>query len=349
MDKKQAMMMVRPAYRQDIDPVTALAERSDSGLTNLPGDRSLIAERVERSLTSFDQRGETAEDASYLLVMEDRTSGRLLGTAGIVRRVGIGEPFYAYRIKNHIQESMSLGLRKEVPCLHLKKIHHGPSEIGALFMHPDFRRHGYGRLMSLSRFHFLAAHAERFPSKVLAEMRGITDRQGRSPFWEAVGRHFFDTDFSVADYLTAKNKRFIGELMPSHPIYIPLLREEARSVIGKVHEGTKAALKMLEGEGFTDSGMVDIFDAGPIIECRIRKIRSVRERKVARYLGIRKSKTDPGPWLVSVGHWKDFRACISQDILVEKEGVRLPGSVAEILRIQHGEPLSYSFLRPREA
>jgi arginine N-succinyltransferase len=85
-------------------------------------------------------------------------------------------------------------------------------------------------------------------------------------------------EFSQADYLTGVgNKAFIAELMPKFPLYTCFLSEAARAVIGRVHADTEPALAMLKSEGFTYQGYVDIFDAGPAIECETAKIRAVRD------------------------------------------------------------------------
>ena len=89
-------------------------------------------------------------------------------------------------------------------------------------------------------------------------MRGMSDEEGRSPFWESLGRHFFKMEFSQADYLTGVgNKAFIAELMPKFPLYTCFLSEEARGVIGRVHPNTEPALAMLKAEGFSYQGYVD--------------------------------------------------------------------------------------------
>jgi arginine/ornithine N-succinyltransferase beta subunit len=165
--------------------------------------------------------------------------------------------------------------------LHLVAEHSGPSEVCSLFLKPDYRKDNNGRLLSLSRFLFMSAHLAAFEPIVLAEIRGVIDDRGRSDFWDALGKHFFDIDFPKADYLSLINKRFIADLMPKHPIYTPLLSEAAQKVIGQPHEQSRPALKLLEAEGFRFSGMVDIFEAGPTITCPLMEIRAVRESKAA--------------------------------------------------------------------
>ena len=80
---------------------------------------------------------------------------------------------------------------QDVETLHLEKIHDGPTEIGSLFLLPEYRGQKRGRLLSLSRFAFMAAHPKRFAEDVIAEMRGVMSEDGQCPFWEAIGKHFF--------------------------------------------------------------------------------------------------------------------------------------------------------------
>ncbi len=140
---------------------------------------------------------------------------------------------------------------------------------------------GCGRLLSLSRFLYMAAHPKRFASTTIAEMRGHQDEQGISPFWEAIGAHFFKVDFPRADSLSMIDKKFIRDLMPRYPIYLELLPHDAVEAIGQVHAQTKPALAMLEGEGFRRNSLIDIFDGGPVVECETAKIKAVANSKVA--------------------------------------------------------------------
>lgn len=129
-------------------------------------------------------------------------------------------------------------------------------------------------------------------------MRGVSNDAGRSPFWESLGRHFFKMEFSQADYLTGVgNKAFIAELMPKFPLYTCFLSEDARNVIGKVHPDTEPALSMLKSEGFSYQGYVDIFDAGPAVECETSKIRAVRDSQ-ALVLAIGTPGDDATPFLM---------------------------------------------------
>ena len=127
----------------------------------------------------------------------------------------------------------------------------------------------------------MAQFPERFTEKVFAEMRGVSDENGVSPFWESLGRHFFSIDFKEADELTAQgNKQFIAELMPNNPVYVNLPPQAARDVLGQVHQNTVPARRLLEQEGFRYENYVDIFDGGPSLEARVQDIRAVRDSRL---------------------------------------------------------------------
>jgi arginine N-succinyltransferase len=276
--------------------------------------------------------------------MENTATMTICGTCGIFSKIGGYDPFYAYRIETTVHQSDFLNVRKEIRTLHLLSQHNGPSEIGSLFLSAAHRGGGNGRLLSLSRFLFMADHLAYFDPVDIAEMRGVFDNQGRSPFWDAIGHHFFDIDFPKADYLSMVNKRFIADLMPKHPIYIPLLPKTAQDVIGEVHEHTRPALKILQDEGFTLAGLVDIFEGGPNVQCSLREIRAIRESKRATITHIVQHKLESEPYLVSnAAH--DFR-CAHGAITISDGGVTLQHDMAAALNVQAGQAIRYVPLKP---
>jgi arginine N-succinyltransferase len=271
------MVLVRPVKMGDLESLENLASLAGVGLTTLPKDAAILSKRILKSEAAFHEFPERPGGETFLFVMEDLTDKKVVGACGIVTKVGGFQPFWAYKIEKSLFESAQIGVRKEVPILTLYEEHDGPCEIGSLFLDPQYRREGNGRLLQLIRFLFIAEHPQSFEDQVVSEIRGVCDAEGHSPFWDAIGRHFFDIDFRRADFLSIVNKKFIAELMPDHPIYIPLLPESAQKVIGVPHEQSRPAVRNLEAEGMRFSGMVDIFDAGPIMIARQEEIRSVRE------------------------------------------------------------------------
>ena len=339
------MVVIRPAKKADIDQIMDLASLATYGLTSMPKDRDLLAKRIAQSELSFQLAPEAPGGELYLFVMEDLSSAKVIGTSGIMSKVGGFEPFYAYEIQVKVHESKELGVRKEIEILRLVTQHSGPSEIGGLLLHPEYRKYGNGRLLSLFRFLFMAQHSQRFEPLIIAEMRGFVDEHGHSPFWEALGRHFFDMDFPKADYLSVKNKKFIADLMPDCPIYIPLLPKEAQKVVGKVHPHTEPAIKMLKDEGFRNTGMVDIFEAGPIISCSLKDVRIVKQSRKATVEAILTGSPESEIYLVT-NTGPNFRACMATLSMNEEDHVRIGSKAAQTLKLETGATIVFSPLKP---
>jgi len=220
-------------------------------------------------------------------------------------------------------------------------LHNGPGEIGTLFLDPKCQGLGLGGLLSRSRFLFMAQFPGFFEKTIVAEMRGVVDDNGSSPFWEAIGSHFFGIDFQRADYLSMKNKQFIAELMPRHPLYVAMLPTKAQRVIGEVHPNTLPALRMLQKEGFSFNGLVDIFEAGPLVSCKRHKIRTVRESQNAKLTELLEGEPqDVKACLISNTHL-DFRACKALIQLSSEGEVQLSRETAEALEIEPGEEVRY--------
>ncbi len=340
------MILIRPVKLADLDTLLGLASDAGYGLTTLPHDRELLRKKILKSERSFRDMGDGPAGEAFLFVAEDLTTHRVVGTSGIVSKVGGFQPFYAYRLESSIHQSEILGVHKEIQTLHLVAEHNGPSEIGSLFLAPDFRRDANGRVLCLARFLFMADYAACFDPVVVAELRGVIDKAGRSPFWDALGRHFFDVELPRADYLTMVDKRFIADLMPRHPIYIPLLPIEAQKVIGEVHEQTRPALKLLEGEGFRFARMVDIFDAGPVVTCRLQEIRATRESREAIVTEVVESDMDSPAFLIATLR-PEFRACAGRLNLAN--GVGVPPEIVAALGVAVGDRIQFVPLKSSPA
>ena len=269
------MMLVRPIAAPDLPALFQLASRTGTGLTTLPANEEQLEKRIDASLASFAGTAARA-DAIYVFVLEDTDAERIVGICAIAAAVGLRQPWYSYRVGLVVHASQELGIFTQTPTLILSNDLTGQSELCSLFLDPDYRVGKNGSLLSKCRFLFLAQFNELFSKKVIAEMRGVSDASGRSPFWDSLGRHFFSMEFGEADYLTGIGKKsFVAELMPKHPLYSSFLTPEAQAVIGETHELTRPALALLESEGFRYEGHVDIFDAGPAVECALDDIGAV--------------------------------------------------------------------------
>ncbi|MFQ5535683.1 MAG: arginine N-succinyltransferase [Sphingomonadales bacterium] len=341
------VMVVRPSGPGDLDQVFGLAKRAGTGMTNLPPDRDTLAARIDESRASF--AAETSEPGAetYLFVLEDTDTGAIAGTSGIYARIGFGKPFYSYKILQVTQISHELDITVTSRLLHLVNDFTGCTEIGMLFLDPDYRKDGNGRLLGMTRFLMMAEFPERFAELVMAEMRGWFDEKGRSPFWEGLGKHFFGMAFPKVDYMSAvSNNQFISDLMPKYPIYIDLLAPEAQAVIGKPHTETRPALELLRKEGFRYQEYVDIFDAGPAVQVRLQDIRTVRDsrKRPIRELHQPADMERSGDFeyhYVANCRLPDFSVCRALLRVNDDGAVGLCEEAANALKVAPGDPVRF--------
>ncbi len=268
---------VRMARADDLEQLVELSTLTGGGLTNLPNDRVALERKIEWSIRSCSSDISQAVNEFYLFVFEEEASGKILGTASIYSRLGAEWPFYSYKLNTLTHFSRSADRHFSTQVLTLVNDFDGASEVGGLFLHPEARSGGFGRLLAKSRYLFIARHRARFADILVAELRGWVEA-GRSPFWDAVGRKFFNSEFHDADFHNATmGNQFIADLMPKLPVYTTLLPEDARAAIGRPHADSVPAMAMLQNEGFFYNGYVDIFDAGPTLHARTDLVRSIAD------------------------------------------------------------------------
>ncbi|KLV07507.1 arginine N-succinyltransferase [Photobacterium aquae] len=329
------MLVIRPITMADLPALLACAEESGHGFTSLPVNEEILAGRIAHSEESFAKSVSTPGTEGYLMVAEDTKTGEVAGTTAIEAAIGLDNPFYTYHLSTVVHSSRRLNVHNVVKVLTFGNDYTGVSELCTLFLRSQWREGLNGRLLSKCRFLMMAQHSARFDKTVIAEMRGVSDDDGNSPFWDWLKEHFFSIDFTLADYLTGIGKKgFIADLMPKLPIYVNLLSPEAQAVIGHVHEKTRPALHLLEQEGFTCRGYVDIFDAGPTVECDIRNIESVRHSRLCRVeIGQPQGGIDA---IVANTSFEGFRA-VAGEVDVLRDAAVVTIEMAEALQVKQGD------------
>lgn len=331
------MMVVRPIRADDYPALYDIAVESGHGFTSLPVNDELLMRKVSRSEQSFTKQVQQPGDEGYLFVLEDTQTGEVCGTSALEAAVGLDDAFYHYHLGKVVHSSRSLGVYKTVDILTLCNDYTGVSELCTLFLRETKRQKNNGRLLSKMRFLFLAEFPQRFSDRVIAEMRGVSNEDGSSPFWQWLQEHFFSVDFPTADYLTGIGQKvFIAELMPKYPIYVSLLSKQAQAAIGQVHEQTKPALALLQSEGFASRGYVDIFDAGPTVEARVEHIRSVQNSQ--RLQVVIGEVGTAATYLICNTIITDFRAtCTELKLDLHNQRVTITAEVATALKVSAGD------------
>ena len=300
---------IRASRPSDLEALYEMAKLTGGGFTNLPADREALAEKLETSAKGFAQDVNEQTEDTFVLVLENTETGAVRGTSQLMTKVGQQWPFYSYKLNTLTQYSKELDRTVEAEMLSLVTDLGGLSEVGGLFLHPNERAGGLGLLLARSRYLFIGMHRARFADRVLAELRGIIDERGGSPFWDGVAGRFFGMGYQEADYFNAINgNQFIADLMPKYPVYVSMLDAEAKKVIGLPHPTGRAAMRMLEKEGFAYEGYVDIFDGGPSMIARTDMVKSVAGMQAGTVSGVA-TKEGGTPSLIAAGRLGDFRCC----------------------------------------
>jgi len=335
-------LVVRPARAGDLEGLFRLALAAGSGMTNLQPDRALLADRLAASAAALESAAARGAGAAIFFVVErfeteGEAAGPLVGTASIFPRIGVEWPFYSYRRTRQAQTHKALGKTVAHEMLMLANDFDGGAEVGGLFIDAAARGAAAGKLTARSRYLFIAEHRDWFDRLVISDLRGYQDATGASPFWEALGREFYDMAFEEADRMNAVvGNQFIADLSPKHPIYARLLPPAARMAIGRPHDQGRRAMEMLLEEGFHDEGYVDIFDGGPTLCARIDNLKAVKDNR-----RVQVARVEPGvesaDQLVSAGAGADFRAARGA-LVVDGEGAaQLESGLALALRVGPGD------------
>lgn len=336
------MMLLRSAQDSDLDAILHLSQQSGVGITTLPKDKELLKKRLSWSSDSYKKKVLRAEHEYYFFVLEDQNCQKIVGTSAIEAKIGCETPFYSYKISKHTKVCHPLKIRNDYQVLNLVNDNQGCSELCTLFLEPQYRKNNNGLLLSRGRFLFMAQYPNRFDSTVIAEMRGLSDEKGQSPFWNSLGFHFFHMSFAKADRLTLETtKQFITDLMPRVPIYIQLLSVEAQEAIGKPHQSALPAMTILLKEGFRYNHCIDIFDAGPTIEAPISEIKTIKLSRVMMVKSISDEVSSDEYLLANTQ--LDFQSTINYVVFnLHENTCTINKETASLLKINCGDSLRIS-------
>lgn len=336
------MFLFRNAQLTDLDAIYQLATNSGIGLTTLPKSKSILKTRLALSDHSFNKNVTKANNEYYLFVLEDPSTQQIIGSSAIEATTGCETPFYSYKLTKKSRVHHELNHQYDENLLNLVNDHQGKSELCTLYLKPDYRHSHLGAFLSRARFIYMAQYPERFQSKIIAEMRGVSDTSGESPFWKHVGQNFFKMPFGQADELTlSTNKQFIADLHPKHPINISLLNKEAQIVIGEPHGSTRPAMHILLKEGFKYDGYVDIFDAGPTIEAARDNILTINNSQFLKITNIAEPENQTR--YIIGNHQLNFKATIAP-VDIHQHTAIINQDTADLLQLRSGDYICCSLL-----
>lgn len=339
------MYVLRPIQENDEEAFIDLAFSAHSGITSLPKNKTLLKNKLQKSLDSFNNINLSIKNNLYLFVLEEIEQQILVGTSGIFSTDEWISPSYYFQINHEPPLKEAIENYTLKPRQYLKLISHFESctELCSLFLHPDHRKEGLGKLLSLARFLFIASNPLRFNNTLVANLRGIINDNGKSPFWETVGRHFLNVEFDTVQELVQIDSSIAKSILPESPIYTSLISNKAQKVIGISHEHSLAAQKMLEKQSFKFINEIDPFDGGPKLETTLEKIPIISNSHVSKVKSIVNKIDSLDTYLLCKNHIQ-FRSCYGKIIInndKEKKELTIDQVSAKALEIHIGDSIRY--------
>lgn len=334
------MYVVRPVETTDIPALETLATVVTPGVHTLPRTRATIERAVERSIASFKMQPDMPTEESYFFVLESVADRSVAGTAAISATAGSSGTFFAFRNDVLNQVSRDLNISHNVHALTLCSDLTSCSQLSSFYMRNRSEAGDEAALLSRARLLFAAVAPQRFSEKFFASMSGITDANGRSPFWEALGRKFFQMDFLEAERMIegARNRTLIVELMPHYPVYVPLLPGEAQAAMGQVHAEGELPFQILTDEGFQPDEYIDIFDGGPILQAHKNALRSFSQSTTRNVVARTNNDAPAETFLVAAAREDRFRAIVTDCAAPElSDTVALDDDAMRALDVARGD------------
>jgi arginine N-succinyltransferase len=350
-------LVLRPCRLADLGAVERIAAASGIGIGSLPPDREKLYDKIRASSHAFSAEVDVAGEEIYFFVLEEPASGRIVGTSGIAASAGFGDRFYSYRNEFIVHASQELGASNKIHALHLCHDLTGASLLTSFYIEPAYEAGIWPHLLSRARLLFMAEHPQRFSERLAAEFPGVCDDSGHSPFWDAVGRRFFNLDYPQAEQLAGgRSKSFIAELMPQYPVYVPLLPPQAQLAIGQLHPAGELPFQLLIDEGFEAETYIDVFDGGPVVEARLASLATMRHNRrcrVQRAAGAASLAGQTMLYLVANTSAQQFRATIAA-LPAGADGDRgedllLSAGLLDLLEVANGDDLRWVPLANPEA
>lgn len=335
------MYVIRTITEKDAEDFVKIAFHAGIGMTSMPKNREVLLDLVANSIQAFNREIHSPGKERYLFLLENTDTGEIVGTCGIAAKTGLLRPLYFYRVETHYKNPSFIPTPQKIPIMRAVHYDRAPTEICSLFLLHKARVGGLGKLLSLSRFLFIAAHRSRFDKMVYAEMRGFIDSNNTSPFWEGIGKHFVNIKFEELMHIRDMESIDVSQALPAHPIYLDLLPKEVRDSIGRVHPATVPALQMLIQEGFSLTEEVDVFDGGPKIEAETSEIATIKHSKISKISEIVDQLSEEAHHLISNERLSEFRACLGTVKIKDDQSVVIDRETAHALQVEIGNFIRY--------
>ena len=303
--------------------------KSSGGLSSLQPRLNFLKDYIKSSEKSFSQKHNSDQPCKYLLGMYEGVGGKLIGCAAVKTKTGIDTPFINFDILGEGDDQ------------HLKASSRfmGSTEVGSLYLDPDYRSLGLGSYLARVRYLLMATEPWRFDDCVIAELRGICGIDG-SPLYDHIFKDKLEKNFMEADteYFD-RNPKSLGDIVPIGKLNTCDMPINVRASLGQPNASGQAAMRLLQSEGFIFTGTVDLFDGGPIMSVHRDTIRTIMNSKVLK--AKRQEKIKGGVYsIVTSGDFNNFRAVITKTKLNDDK-VNISFEAFDSLNLQKNNTVRY--------
>jgi len=301
--------LFRPIVSADAPALLKLVRQSSGGLSSLQPRLEFLKDYIASSEKSFSGKMSIEDPHKYLIGLFECRTDRLIGCAAVKTQIGKDSPFINFDIKGDGPDQ----------CLQASSRFAGATEVGSLFLHPDYRADGLGRYLAKVRYLLMASEPWRFGDSVIAELRGIC---GADLFEYKLEKSFLEADAEYYD----RNPDALGDIVPIGCIDTCDMPLEVKASLGQPHPSGIGAMRLLQREGFIFSGTIDLFDAGPIMSVHRDTIRTIMNAKTSK-VSASPSGARGEATLIASGKVADFRAVLTPATVSENGLLVLPDAL----------------------
>lgn len=329
--------LFRPIVSADAPALLKLVQQSSGGLSSLQPRLEFLKDYIASSEKSFSGKKDLEDPHKYLLGLFDMRADRLIGCAAVKTQIGKDSPFINFDIIGDGPDQ----------CLQASSRFTGATEVGSLFLHPDYRTDGLGRYLAKVRYLLMASEPWRFGDSVIAELRGICGAEG-SPLYDHLFEYKLEKTFLEADAeYYDRNPDALGDIVPIGSIDTCDMPLDVKASLGQPHPSGIGAMRLLQREGFIFSGTIDLFDAGPIMSVHRDTIRTIMDAQTAT-ISASPSGAQGVPTLIASGKVADFRAILTPAAIGDNGVLILPGAL-HALGAKMGSDVRYWQAAPRKS
>ena len=332
----QLVRLAKATDLQDIYDVINSGAGPAPGMTTMPKTHDEIEKRIDWSLQSVKATNKAPDLDCYFFVLEE--DKRVIGISAIYTSVSKKDKSIFFQRSNKRIFSQSLDFMKSIEILQLKKVNDPYTELGTLYLDSNYRGQGRGSLLSLARIKFMALWPNRFNKKAVVEIRGKSNKENESIFWDGFSKHFFDLEQFNNNQMSYIDNAFIAESIPHHPFVINTLKQSVKNVIGVPHDKSFPAMRMMEGQNFKANGLIDVLDGGPSLECKVRNLKIMKSNEI---YSAKSKKTIESTNVALISNTKLDDFIVTRSAFESINGsVFLPQSTFELLDLEEGDKVA---------